>query len=457
LEATKEKRPRIKLWAAAAVLVILVAGLIAFRGSGQSGVQRQIAAIRKAGLPASSADLDRWYERPAPSNNAALLVVDAAREHVTIGGILGSFPAAGEALSPEMKKAIIEHIDENREVLQKLHVAARLEESRYPINLNVGVNTLLPHLAQVKGMTQTLRYDAMLHGANNDPERAVHSIDTSFALARTLRNEPLLISELVRIACVAISLQSFEWLLSEQPLEASQLAEVDRRLEQAEEDGRRDIFRAMAGERAGAIEYFLTSWPGLTPPPGGGPNLPPLQTVGIGVFKMLGLRDRDLRLYLESMEEFVAVSTNDFPRMLRAGEVAEKESMERMSHGLARLAVMTRMTIPAITRSFSKEVSLATRLRSARVAIAVERYRLAHNGGLPEGLDSLMPEIWAKPMVDPVFMNPFEFESSPTNAFRVAGKKPTNIFSSPIVYQIYSSAAGRKLSNNLANAFVVRR
>ena len=172
---------------------------------------------------------------------------------------------------------------------------------------------------------------------------------------------------------------------------------------------------------------------------------------------MLGLRDRDLRLYLETMEQFVAVSTNDFPGMLRAGEVAEKESMERMSHGLARLAVMTRMTIPAITRSFSKEVSLATRLRSARVAIAVERYRLAHNGGLPEGLDSLMPEIWAKPMVDPVFMNPFEFESSPTNAFRVAGKKPTNIFSSPIVYQIYSSAAGRKLSNNLANAFVVRR
>src|SRR4051794_14950870 len=99
-------------------------------------------------------------------------------------------------------------------------------------------------------MTRTLRYDAMLHAANNDPERAVHSIDTSFALARTLRNEPLLISELVRVACVTISVQSFERVLSDQKLEAGQLELLDRRLAQAEEDGRRCIFRAMVADRA---------------------------------------------------------------------------------------------------------------------------------------------------------------------------------------------------------------
>jgi hypothetical protein len=88
-------------------LAIVVAGVVAFRGAGQSGVQRQIAAIRNAGLPASSAELDRWYERPAASNNAALLVVQASRDHVYIGGILSSFPAVGEAVSPEIKKAMV--------------------------------------------------------------------------------------------------------------------------------------------------------------------------------------------------------------------------------------------------------------------------------------------------------------------------------------------------------------
>ena len=86
MEATRQQKPRIKLWATLTLLAIVVAGVVAFRGAGQSGVQRQIAAIRNAGLPASSAELDRWYERPAASNNAALLVVQASRDHVYIGG-----------------------------------------------------------------------------------------------------------------------------------------------------------------------------------------------------------------------------------------------------------------------------------------------------------------------------------------------------------------------------------
>ena len=353
-----------------------------------------------------------------------------------------------------------EHIEENREVLQKLHEATRLEETRYPINLN----TLVPHLGKVEGMTLTLRCEAMLHAANNDTKRAVDSIDTSFALARTLRNEPLLSSEWVRIACVAVTLQGLERLLSDQKLERDELAELDRRLEQAEEDGRRGIFRAMVGERAGVIEYFLTSWPGERPKFEQA-SAPPRRVseepfdVGFGTFKLIGIRDWDLRLYLETVGQFVAVSTNDFAGMLRAGELAEQQSMVRLSQGLGNLALMTRSIIPAIagSRSFSNEVGLATRLRAARVAIAVEKYRRAHNGALPERLESLVPEVLAKPVVDPVFGKPFEFESSPTNAFQVVGKKPTNIFSSPIVYQIYSSAAGHALSNSLANAFVVRR
>ncbi len=436
--------------------MIIVAGVIAFRGGGQSGGQREIAAIRQAGLPASSAELDRWYERPDPSNNAALLVVKAAAEHVSMGKILANFPMTGEVLSPEMKKAIIAHIDQNREVIEKLHEAVLLEGSRYPINLNMGVNTLLPHLANVKRMTQTLRYDAMLNAANNDAERAVHSIDTSFALARTLRNEPLLISELVRVACVTISVQSFERVLSDEKLEAGQLAEVDGRLGQAEEDGRRCIFRALAGERANHIGYFGSMWGGgLVQQSGPAANPQALQTFSIGVFKIFGLADRDLRMYLETMGQLVEVSTNDFPVILNKSEAIEKESMERMSHGLGQLAIMARMTIPTFDGYFGREVALATRLRAARVAIAVEKYRLAHSGALPERLES--PGVLPKPVVDPVFGKAFEFESSPTNAVGVIGKAPTNIFSSRIVYQIYSPAAGTKLSNSLANAFVVRR
>jgi hypothetical protein len=452
LDAIKDKRAGVKVWAAAAILVIVVAGMIALRGLGKAGLEAEIAAIRKAGLPASPADLDRWYEHPEPSNNAALLVLEAAAEHVSVGGRLISYPAVGELLSPEMKKAMAEHIEENRQVIEKLHEAARLEESRYPINLKMGFKAPVTHLAQVRAMTQTLRYDAMLHAANQETGKAVNSVETSFALARTLRNEPLLISELVRISCVAISLLEVERLLSDLKLDEAQLEVLGRRLEEAEADGRRALFRAMAGERGGAIEEFLATWPGVAVG-----NTVSTQNIAIGALKVLGVRDRDLRLYLEMMEKSVSVSTNDFPEMLIAGERAEQEFVTRTSHGLGRFAVMTRMVIPAVNRAYIKEVALATRLRAARVAIAVEKFRLAHNGVLPRALADLVPDILQKPVVDPVFSKSFDYERGPTNAFQVVGNKPTNILSSPIVYQIYSSAAAKKLSNNLANAFVVRR
>jgi len=443
LELEKQKRRRLWPWALLIFLLIIASGVAALRIVGKSDTDRQILALRQAGLPTSSAELNQWYRQVPPSNNAALIVEDAIAEYVAPVGILSttSPPAVGEALSPELKKAIAQHIETNHEVIEKLHAAAQLTESRYPINLNQGMNTLLPHLAHIKGFTQLLRYQAMLQSAGKSTEEAVRSVATSFALARTLRNEPILISELVRIACVAISIESLERVLSEHQLKADQLKAFDRELAQAERDGRESAFRGMVGERAGVLPYFasvagLQQLQGQT---GASPGSP-FQVIAFGAFNMLGLRERDLRLYLGLMEQFTAAATNDFPEMLRKSEQTEQVMTQRVSHGLGKLAVMTRMMLPAIGKAFTKEAALATRIRCARVAIAIEEYRLEHSGALPATLGALVPDYMEKPLLDPVLGKPFTLER-----LKTAG------------YQISSAEAGKKLQNTRTATFSVYR
>jgi hypothetical protein len=285
-----------------------------------------------------------------------------------------------------------------------------------------------------------LRYEAALHAANGDYKGAARSVKTSFALARTLRSEPILISELVRIACVAISVESLERLITEHSFDTDELADFSRELEQAEQDGRQSAFRAMIGERAFKIPYFASLQSINQLMGSSSESVSPIQTISFGTFKALGLHDRDLRLYLEMMSKFVAASTNDFPEMLRQGDQVQTEMSQRLSHGFGRLAVLTRMMTPAINKAFNKEAALATRLRCARIALAVEKYRLA-NHSLPPNLDALVPDFLEKPLVDPVEGRPFRLEALRT----------TN------GYQITSPLVGKKLQNMRTATFTVSR
>jgi hypothetical protein len=441
-----EKQRRPGRWFLGCILGLaglVVAAVILLRLTAGSRGQNQILALKEAGLPTSSAELDKWYPYPSPSNNAALLIEEAIALHVAPGEFFAnnSPPTPGQPLDSEWKEAIAEHLAQNREALEKVYAAASLTESRYSINLNLGANTLLPHLAQIKALTQMLRYESMLNSAKGNPDGAARSIMTSFALARTLRPEPILISELVRIACVAITVDSLERLLSEHALNTNQLAAFSRELEQAEKDGRKSVYRALVGERAGALPYFdsllsasqLQSNPSSKPPA-------PIYVIASGTYRLLGFNDRDLRLYLGAMGQFTSAATNDYPEMLRLSDEVEKDILQRTSHGFGRYAVITKIMIPAVSKAFAKEAALATRLRCARIAMGVEEYRQAHSGSLPGNLESLVPQFLPKAIGDPVVGKPFEFQR----------RKPTG-------YVITSPSAEKVLKNQRTATFSVLR
>src|SRR5688500_6282275 len=206
-EPSSWKRP--SRWVPLLILVFAIASFTAFRIFSTSGVKREVEAIRARGLPTSAVELDQWYQRVPMSENAAMAYLDAYLSYTTPVKKQNpnEFPekamTPGQPLPAELAEAVESYVAINEETIEKIHAAAELKRSRYPIDLTKGPGTLLPHLAKVTAMAQLTKWDAIQHSKNGERAQSVRSLESGFALARSLRGEPLLISELVRIACVA--------------------------------------------------------------------------------------------------------------------------------------------------------------------------------------------------------------------------------------------------------------
>jgi hypothetical protein len=275
----------------------------------------------------------------------------------------------------------------------------------------------------------------MFEVSKKDYRAAADTTLTSFALARTLRNEPILISELVRIACVAITVRNLEYLLNQSTCTKEELQAFDHALAEAEADGRRGAFRATVGERAGVLPY-LTSMSGMqmmqamgATKPGSSPII---SAAPMALRKLLGIDTRDLRLYLELMDGHSAAATNDFPEMLRQADQINTEFDQRLSHGLNRFAVFTRLIQAPIGKAYQKEAALAVWLREARVACAVEQYRLANNGTPPENLDVLTPTYLKSPLVDTVEAKPFQYRKLPSGGYAITSPIANKVLKNPV-------------------------
>jgi hypothetical protein len=436
---------RKKKWFLGTLLLLGIAvAIIAIIGArGKSWNEKRVLALRQAGLPTSPAELDEWYWHPPDSENAALLVEQAIEEYHRGSVEFPSTPPPGDALSAADLEEVAKVLDNNQPAFQKLVAASNLKESRYPIDLTPGFNALLPHLAKVKQLVQLLCAKGIFEVSKKDYRAAADTTLTSFALSRTLRNEPLLISELVRIACVAITVRNLEYLLNRGSFTKEELQAFDHALTQAEADGRRGAFRATAGEQAGILPYLTTMSGMQLMQKTGGPkpsSSPIWDAAPMVLRKLLGIDTRDLRLYLELMDGYSAAATNDFPEMLRQADQINTEFDQRLSHGLNRFAVFTRLIQAPIGKAYQKEAALAVWLREARVACAVEQYRLANNGTPPENLDVLTPTYLKSPLVDAVEAKPFQYRKLPSGG-----------------YEITSPIANKLLKNPLQTTFTVRR
>ena len=103
------------------------------------------------------------------------------------------------------KSQVTKFIAANRHLLQEIRRVADKGGPAYPLDFSKGYEMELTHLAQMRSCARLLRASAFLKGMEGDYTAAVDDITTVMKLGDALAQEPVLFSQLVRIAIYLIA------------------------------------------------------------------------------------------------------------------------------------------------------------------------------------------------------------------------------------------------------------
>jgi hypothetical protein len=365
-------------------------------------ISSRIAEIREKGYPVTLVELNRWYPHVAPLDNGAPLLDEAFSCYSQKPAQTGEprddpFPDAsrlGPAPDPRSQTIACSPDSNNDDALALLQQASNAARWRFPIDLRTLSILPYPHLGNLIRAAHLLEADAANHAAHAEAQPAIASVQSLFGLSHSLDKEPLVRSHLARLECQRIALNSLQNLLNGTGLTEKQLDTLADALGRAEDQ--RGLARAFIGQRCIGIYSFEmlermmdpVTLPAARSYPFGKRflvNLDVLVSSPGCLGNLFGLLQCDELEYLRLMDRCVRAAQMDFPERIDATQ-ALRESLDRQNefHTFS-MGWMRGMNGP---RVILKDAALAARLREARLAVAVERYRLAHNE-LPHSLREL--------------------------------------------------------------------
>jgi hypothetical protein len=328
------------------------------------------------------------------------------------------FPVALQPQSPAAD--VLLALSKYDSTIEELREASKLPDSRFPLEYDKADPgaILLPHLAVLKRVTQTLQLRAIAELRNGQSEKALDDVKLMLYLNQSIRTEPILISHLVRIAMMEITLQPIYEGLAEHAWSDVQLAELDSEL--AKLDFLADYKFSMRGERAFGIsitEYLRRSrnFQALdydesdnhsNPASHLGFRLAPAWFFYRNELNIARMHQQ-WTLPMVDMENRV-VSPDTVRRNDAAGE-------KELKHGWP-YNILARMIFPAFENAVKKYAREQSSLDLARVAIALERYRLAH-GQYPGSLDALAPQFMEKIPHDIINGQPLKYRREANGQF----------------------------------------
>ena len=298
--------------------------------------------------------------------------------------------------------------------IEELRAAAQLPYSRFPLNYDTENPAMiyLPHLADLKRCSQVLQLRAVAELQNGQSEKALADVRLALQLADKVRTEPILISHLVRLAILQITLQPVWDGLARHQWSDAQLAALDAELAKLNfaADYQLSLRNGELVLMQGGVFDYLRRHPEQLPALSGQSRAsPPLSArILLRLIPSGWIYQNQLRC-ARPMEEFLlpVADTNQqtiSPAKAKAADAAVTAQTRRP--GLFNLG--ERLLLPALGNVGKRFAYGQASADLARVAIALERYRLAH-GDYPAALDALAPQFIEKVPHDVVNRQPLHY------------------------------------------------
>ena len=327
--------------------------------------------------------------------------------------------------------AVLAGLKSSQTNLEELRAASRRPYSRYPViyDLENPWGILIPHLARIKDVVPRLKLKACAELAAGHGENALEDVKLMLYAADSLKEEPILISYLVRLACLQIAIQPVWEGLAEHRWSDSQLQEIQSRLQQY--DCLADMKRPLDGERAAGMltadllyrqKYRVSDLFDLdAPDPTGGCFMNLVSRVAPHGWYYQEQMNY-CRLYENQLGgTFDAAKKRVFPGQIqtRAHELEREIAGGRLGKTLKAVVhhqLLAAMLLPALSNLPLKAAMAQTATDQAALACALERFRLA-NGQFPEKLDALAPRFFSQLPNDIITGQSFKYRRSDDGRF----------------------------------------
>ncbi|MBC7856156.1 MAG: hypothetical protein IAF94_22220 [Pirellulaceae bacterium] len=388
-----------------ALLTVVAAVAIPWMISNRQAAARLSAAVQRVkarGEPLTSAELNEFYQpakgRPDMTKElmAALKICEAAGKLP----IAPSLPIVGQGAEPPPRgqewtqlAELEKYLAGQQQALDTFHeFAHRNGTARFPVDFTPGVATLLPETQRTREGSRALSLQFHVHRHKGELAEAVNCIISKIALADALEQEPLLISQLVRIAILNVSIAEVQQLLREAQVPDADLRRLQAQLRKI--DSKVGLKNALVGERA--IAYTTCLDPEQMAQLHG-----PNQGLADELAKRQPKRILDAAKMLELNLQIAEGADDSLFKALQQARAGENEIRTIAGSLMGKLTYMyTLMLSPAYSSAINAFARNAAERDSADAAIAAELYRRQH-GKWPAKLDELVPEFLPAVPIDP--------------------------------------------------------
>jgi hypothetical protein len=417
------KRRRWRLWmtAFALLLIIWLAVLYGFFAYWTDRELRDVIAEADRANPDGwqLEDIDAHREEVPDLENAALVAMKVKsllpanwpmERNNSAGGGTTQEPWDQRALQPfpetQLDPGVTNDLRANLAKVDAARAEARkligMTRGRFPLQWAEDIFTTVIQSQDARAAAMLLRYEATLASQDGNADTAVGLARGIVGSARSVGDEPTLISALIRFACDAQALAALERALAQGEPSTWELETMQALLQK---EATEPIFlQGVRGERAGLHKMLL----GLRH---GGTSLAQLAGATGPIEKkvldmsspMLARRSHAymLRLLNEYVEAAELPPEKQDPVM---------SSLERkVKQAKVDYDIVTALVMPAMIKVSAANRRGVGNLRCAYVALALERYRRDH-GRWPDTLDALVPTYLAGVPTDPQDGKPLRYQ-----------------------------------------------
>lgn len=377
-------------------------------------IQRIIDELRARGEPIDARDLDRLFPDPPATHDAHLVFAAAAAITSNAPSLNGVplmdgatlLPNAGTDLEETARDNLRRYCHPTDEITNAL-AAPVPAGTQFAARWHTGLtNGGAMNFVRIRHLTQMMAAHALEAAELRDADRAALLLERNFQLAGAIRYENLLVSHMIRHACENLGVKTAERALSRLRFTDEQLRRLNVALL---DEAPGDLANTMRGEHCLAIWAFQKVkdgmpldnmiWPNRISKPWWERWWKRLHR------KKPEYADADFIRYLQTI-----------PRQLELARLPLRQALTNAHELQVYFATNAVSEIGEGTYIANWKRALAAHAESralvstAKLAFAVERYRLAHGDKLPDSLDALVSDYITAVPRDPFDDQPLHFK-----------------------------------------------